>query len=92
MLGRVGDWVMIEYMGGVAYIHRDYVAVHHIGTIVRVNNRVTVRREPDVESERLGAINKGKKVEVIEIQGEWAMIVYDDGFAYIHSQFVDLDD
>ena len=66
--------------------------MHHIGTIVRVNNRVTVRREPDVESERLGAINKGKKVEVIEIQGEWAMIVYDDGFAYIHSQFVDLDD
>ena len=92
VLGQEGDWTMIEYKGGVAYVFSEYVAIHHTGTIVKVNNRVTVREAPDEDSERLGAINKGKTVEVIEIDGEWAMIVYKNGIAYIHSKFVELDD
>ena len=91
VLGISGDWAMIEYKGGVAYVYSEYVVVHRMGTIVNVNNRVTVRRAPDEESERLGAINKGKSVEIIEIDGDWAMIVYESGIAYIHSKFVRLD-
>ena len=92
VLGRVGEWTMIEYKGGVAYVFSEYVAIHHMGTVVKVNNRVTVRVAPDENSERLGAINKGNAVEVIEIDGDWAMIVYKNGIAYIHSKFVELDD
>ena len=92
VLGQVGEWTMIEYKGGVAYVFSEYVAIHHMGTVVKVNNRVTVRVAPDENSERLGAINKGNAVEVIEIDGDWAMIVYKNGIAYIHSKFVELDD
>lgn len=95
VLGEVGDWTMIEFKGGVGYVFSEYVAIHHMGTIVDVKNRVTVRIAPDEDSTRLGAINLGKSVEVIEIDGDWAMIVYKDstnGIAYIHSKFVRLDD
>ena len=67
-------------------------SIEVMGTVVKVNNRVTVRVAPDENSERLGAINKGNAVEVIEIDGDWAMIVYKNGIAYIHSKFVELDD
>lgn len=92
VIGRIGDWCMIEYKGGIGYVFSEYVAIHRTGTIVKVNNRVTVREAPDEESERLGAINKGKNVEVIDIFDDWAMILYKGDIAYVHSKFVELND
>lgn len=92
VIGQVGNWSMIEYKGGVAYVFSEYVAIHHTGTIVKVNNYVNVWAQPDDDYDHYARINKGKTVEVIEIDGDWAMILYKGDIAYIHSKYVQLDD
>lgn len=53
------------------------------------NARVNIRAEASTEGERLGRFDEGELVEVIDIgHGDWAKIVYGDGYAYVFAEYL----
>lgn len=85
------EYTKIRYSGGVAYVHTKLFTFSAKGKIVNVNNRATVRSQPDSESDRLGAIDKGKSVTVLEFDGTWMKIEYNGGIGYVFGEYVQVD-
>lgn len=85
------DYTEILYSGGTAYVHTKLFTFSAKGKIVNVKNKATVRSEPDSESERLGAINKGKSITALSFDGKWVKIEYDGGIGYVFGEYVQID-
>ena len=52
-------------------------------------DRLNVREEPDVESKRIGSVDKGKKVKILESLGEWLKVQYTDrSTGYVAAEYV----
>ena len=85
------NYTKIRYSGGVAYIHTSLFTFSATGKIVNVKNRAIVRSEPTSESERLGTVDKGKSVTVLESVGEWLKIQYGNKIGYVFGEHVKID-
>ena len=89
---EIGEhYTKIRYSGGVAYIHTSLFTFSATGKIVNVNNRATVRSLPTSESDRLGTVDKGKSVTVLESVGEWVKIQYGSKIGYVFGEYVKID-
>lgn len=85
------NYTKIRYSGGVAYIHTSLFTFSATGKIVNVNSRATVRSQPTSESDRLGTVDKGKSVTVLESVGEWVKIQYGSKIGYVFGEYVKID-
>ncbi len=85
------EYTEILYSGGVAYVHTSLFTFSAKGIIVNVNNKATVRAEPTSESERLGAVKKGKSITVLAFDGKWMKIEYNGGIGYVFGEYVQID-
>jgi cell wall-associated NlpC family hydrolase len=58
---------------------------------VVIADRLNVREEPSTESKRIGYIDNGEKVKLIENQGDWLKVEYtSDKIGYVATEFVNI--
>lgn len=86
--GNVEGYIKAEYFfygdEAVAVID-DYVTRYAIVLADRLN----VRKQPDIESSRIGYIDKGEKVKILENLGDWLKVQYTDkSTGYVAAQYV----
>ena len=94
-----GSWYKIKYGSGYGYISKDYVVVNTRSiaenTVLREGTAVTlslkVRDESNYDANIMGSIAMGEKVSVIEDDGEWSKIQYNDTVGYILNEYVDFN-
>ena len=94
-----GSWYKIKYGSGYGYISKDYVVVNTRSiaenTVLREGTAVTlslkVRDESNYDANIMGSIAMGEKVSVIEDDGEWSKIQYNDTIGYILNEYVDFN-
>jgi len=94
-----GNWHKIKYGSGYGYVSKDYVTINTRSiaenTVLREATAVTlslkVRDEASYESTIMGTIAMGEKVSILEDQGEWSKIKYNNTVGYILNEYVDFN-
>lgn len=99
--GENGDWFQIISGSVEGYIKAEYFLYGEEAAAVLENyvtyyaevqvERLNVRREPTTDAGRIGYIDMGERVEVLENLGEWLRIKYtenEDG--YVSAEFVQI--
>lgn len=86
--GKVEGYIKAEYFiygDAAVQVIDDYVTRY-----VEVKaDRLNVRKEPDIESRRVGYLDHGEKALLIENQGEWDKVQYADGEqGYVSAEYV----
>ena len=89
------NWYKIKYKNSYAYVKGNYIK---LTSSVKVDNRGTVssttlnvRKSKSTSSTKLGSLNKGDRVQIIQKQSNgWYKIRYKDSYAYIRSKYVKL--
>lgn len=89
-------WIQIEYQDGIAYVSSTYVASTSStplsGTTAsgqaRATSVVNIRSGPGTDSLIVGQLKKGDTVPYASTSNGWAQIEYQDGVAYVSSQYI----
>lgn len=86
--GNVEGYIKAEYFiygDDAAAVIDDYVTRYAQVCVDRLN----VRQEPDIEAKRIGYVDKGEKVKILEDCGEWLKVQYTDSReGYIAGEYV----
>ncbi|MCM1327340.1 MAG: C40 family peptidase [Bacteroidales bacterium] len=86
--GNVEGYIKAEYFfygEEAAAVIDDYVTRYAVVQASRLN----VRKEPDINSKRIGFINNGERVKLLENQGEWLKVQYaGDSTGYVAAEYV----
>lgn len=97
--GEDGEWFHILSGSLEGYIKAEYFyygaeALEHIDEVVTeyaevIADRLNVRKEKDTSSSRIGYIDRGERVEIIEDCGEWLKVAYTENkTGYVSAQYV----
>ncbi len=89
------NWYKIKYKNSYAYVKGNYIK---LASSVKVINRgsvsantLNVRKSASTSSTKLGTLNKGDRVQIVQKQSRgWYKIRYKDSYAYIRSKYVKL--
>lgn len=91
---KVNGWSHIRYESIDGYIKSEYLKVAQqvkpgevIGQVT-ANSNVNVRMEPNQNSDKIGIISGGEKVDLLERLGEWYKIGYNNTVGYVKAEFV----
>lgn len=86
--GNVEGYIKSEfflYGDAAAEVIDDYVTRY----AVVLANRLNVRENPDVETKRIGYIDRGEKVEILENLGDWLKVRYTQNkTGYVAAEYV----
>ena len=90
--GNVEGYIKAEYFlygdDAVAAID-DYVTRYATVSVDRLN----VRKEPNIESSRLGYIDRGERVEILENLGDWLKVQYTErSTGYVAAEYVTISE
>lgn len=94
-----GDWFQVVSGNVEGYIKSDFflygdAAVAVIDDYVTryavvIADRLNVRSQPDLEASRVGYIDNGERVQILENQGEWMKVQYtDDVTGFVAAEYV----
>lgn len=97
--GEQGDWFQITSGNVEGYIKAEYfiygdaaaeVIDEYVTRYAQVNvTRLNVRKEPSTENNRIGYIDSGEKVKLLEDCGEWLKVQYTSGKeGYVAAEYV----
>ena len=97
--GEDGDWFQIVSGDVEGYIKAEYflygdAAVAVIDDYVTryanvIANRLNVRKEPDIEASRVGYLDNGERVKILENLGEWLKVQYtEETTGYVSAEYV----
>lgn len=90
--GNVEGYIKSEffiYGDAAAEVIDDYVTRYAVVKADRLN----VRENPNIESKRIGYIDNGESVRLIEDQGEWLKVQYaDDKQGYVAAEYVTIEE
>ncbi len=89
-------WHKISYNGKEAYVHRDYLKFPDSvsnpveGTIVKVNEFVNARAEPNTNCDIPCTISRGAKVQVLRnfSTDNWYLVYYNQQYLYVRKDFI----
>lgn len=85
--GEVEGYIKAEYFlygDAAAEVIDDYIT-----RTVTVNaNRLNIRKEPSVDSKRIGYLVTDEKVTLLEDLGEWKKIAYHEAEGYVSAEYV----
>lgn len=90
IISKHGSWYKVLYNGREAYLHSGYIATKdsvaeaYQGYVASAG--LNVRSGPS--GSVLGVLGQGTAVEVLEKKGDWLVIKYNDGEAYVHSDHI----
>ncbi len=90
--GNVEGYIKAEFFlyGDAAAEVIDQYVTRYANVIA---DRLNVREQPSTESKRIGYIDNGEKVQLLENQGEWLRVQYTDGKeGYVSSQYVTISE
>lgn len=101
--GEENDWFQIisgnveGYIKAEFFLYGDAAAEVIDQYVTRYANviadRLNVREQPSTESKRIGYIDNGEKVQLLENQGEWLKVQYTDGKeGYVSAQYVTISE
>lgn len=101
--GEENDWFQIisgnveGYIKAEFFLYGDAAAEVIDQYVTRYANviadRLNVREQPSTESKRIGYIDNGERVQLLENQGEWLRVQYTDGKeGYVSSQYVTISE
>lgn len=86
--GNVEGYIKAEYFfygDDAAAVIDDYVTRY--ATVLA--SRLNVRKEPDIEASRLGYIDRGERVKILENLGEWLKVQYTErDTGYVAAEYV----
>ncbi len=101
--GENGDWFKVTsgsvegYIKAEFFLYGDAAAavideyVTRYATVTA--DRLNVRKDPDLSAKRIGYIDNGEQVKVLENLGEWLKVEYVDGEeGYVASEYVTLSE
>ena len=90
--GNVEGYIKAEFFlyGDAAAEVSDQYVTRYANVIA---DRLNVREQPSTESKRIGYIDNGERVQLLENQGEWLRVQYTDGKeGYVSSQYVTISE
>ena len=100
--GQEGDWNKVSSDGIEGYIRTDLLVfgeearVHYknvcgfTGTVTASSLRV--RTQPSLEAETIGSLGNSSQIRIEGTEGEWYQVEYKGTDAFVHSDYVDLED
>lgn len=97
--GEDGDWFRVVSGNVEGYMKAEYFLYGEAAAEVIDNyvtryavvlaSRLNIRQEPDVETKRIGYIDKEEKVEILENLGDWLRVQYTDSkTGYVAAEYV----
>lgn len=96
-LGTTGDWTVVSYKNGKAYILSELlgkkkpdlgVTFKSVDETVEATQNVRMRKQPDVNAEVVGTLPGGTKVKRTGYDSKWSKIVYDGQTVYVASEYL----
>lgn len=88
--GNVEGYIKAEYFiygDDAAQVIDEYVTRYAVVNVTRLN----VRKEPGIEAKRIGYIDSGERVKLLEDLGEWLKVQYtSDKTGYVSAQYVNV--
>lgn len=90
--GNVEGYIKAEFFlyGDAAAEVIDQYVTRYANVIA---DRLNVREQPSTESKRIGYIDNGERVQLLENHGEWLRVQYTDGKeGYVSSQYVTISE
>ena len=101
--GEDGDWFQIVSGDVEGYIKAEFflygdAAVAVIDDYVTryatvIASRLNVRKEPDIEASRIGYIDNGERVKILENLGEWLKVQYtEEAAGYVSAEYVTISE
>lgn len=99
--GDDGDWFHIISGNAEGYIKAEFFLYGEAAAAVMedyvtryavvIADRLNVRVEPDIESSRIGYIDNGEKVRLLENLGDWIKVQYTDAkTGYVAAEYVNI--
>lgn len=99
VLSVTGDWLQMVSGDVKGYIKAEYfiygddaaaVAHNYVTQYAVVKaDRLNVRKEPDISAQRIGYIDNGERVKLIEWGSEWSKVKYTDSHeGYVASEYI----
>lgn len=84
-----GDWRLIQFAQGTAWVHASYVRPGQ-GSVFHVTNATTlnVRSGPSTRYRKLGTLARGSSVAVVETSGAWRRLWYGGQRAWVHGSYL----
>ena len=97
--GEAGDWLQIVSGNVEGYIKAEYFICgeeaqqeleNHVTRYVQVHaDRLNVRKEPDIQSKKIGYLNNGERAKLLENCGDWCRILYaNEKEGYVSAEYV----
>lgn len=96
-LGTKGDWTVISYKNGKAYILSELlgkkkpdlgVTFKSVDETVEATQNVRMRKQPDANAEVVGTLPGGTKVERTGYNAKWSKIVYKGKTVYVATEYL----
>lgn len=88
--GNVEGYIKAEYFiygDDAAQVIDEYVTRYAVVNVTRLN----VRKEPGIDAKRIGYIDSGERVKLLEDLGEWLKVQYtSDRTGYVSAQYVNV--
>ncbi len=92
-LSCVNNWHEIRFNGRAGFVYGDYIEPVEDEKIFKgrvLATRLNVRDRPGISGERVGELAKNSIVDVVEEDGEWLEIGFNDRSAFVHRDYVEL--
>ena len=97
-LGTSGNWTKVDYNGTVGYVNTPYVKAYggssDDGVVIIDGNTayataaVNVRSGPGTSYAKLGELRKGDAVTLVGATGNWSIIKWGTGTAYVSTGYL----
>lgn len=102
IIGEDGDWYVVDYNGRKGYIlkqeletNKDFRSslktVGKTGT-VKVNSYSTLNVRNGAWGDKIGSLNKGDRVEITGVDGDWYKIKFDGKVGYVYKDYIKKSD
>ena len=80
------QWVKVSYNSQTGYVYRDYLSVSKYPW-----SNLSLRESNSVSSTSLTIIPEKSRVEVLEVDGDWSKVIYNDQVGYVFNYFLSDD-
>jgi len=91
VLSQKQDWLEIEFNNDTGFVSSKYIEMFSPGesyTAVVTANTLNVRTKPDRNSQILGYVAEGMRLNVETNYGQWSEIVFNGTRSYVYSEYL----
>lgn len=97
ILSYSNGWYKINYNSLIGYVHGDYVQevnsssteeTLYYGKVYNASPNLRVRSGSSLNSSIIGYVVDNTTVAIVGIEGEWYKINYNNGYGYVHSDYI----